>query len=112
MSTATPPAERSAIRAVLPGLLLAMLLAMLDAMIVSTALPAVVSNLGGFNELAWVVAVYLLTSTVSAPIWGKLGDLYGRKTLLRTSIAVFVVGSALSGLAHSMPELIAFRALQ
>lgn len=89
-----------------------MLLAMLDAMIVSTALPAVVGDLGGFDQLAWVVAVYLLTSTVSTPIWGKLGDLYGRKPLFLVAIVIFLVGSVLSGLAPNMTLLIVSRAVQ
>lgn len=104
--------ERSQIGAVLPGLLLAMLLAMLDAMIVSTALPAIVADLGGFEHLSWVVAIYLLTSTVSAPIWGKLADMYGRKSLFVTAVVIFLVGSVLCGLAQGMGQFIAFRALQ
>jgi EmrB/QacA subfamily drug resistance transporter len=102
----------SDIRTVLPGLLLAMLLAMLDATIVSTALPAVVGDLGGFDQLSWVVAAYLLTSTVSTPVWGKLGDQYGRKGLFITAIVIFLAGSTLSGMAGSMGQLIAYRALQ
>lgn len=112
MAMATPVAEKSAIRTVLPGLLLAMLLAMLDALIVSTALPAIVADLGGFGHLSWVVAAYLLTSTVSTPVWGKLGDLYGRKSLFASAIVIFLVGSALCGVATSMGALVAFRALQ
>jgi len=94
------------------GLLLAMLLASLDQTIVSTALPTIVRDLGGLDELSWVVTAYLLTATVSTPLWGRLSDLYGRRTLFQGSIAVFLAGSALSGLAHSMGELIGFRALQ
>lgn len=104
--------QKSPIRTVLPGLLLAMLLAMLDAMIVSTALPAVVGDLGGFGQLSWVVAIYLLTSTVSTPIWGKLGDLLGRKNLFLIAIGIFLVGSVLSGIAGTMTELIIYRAVQ
>jgi EmrB/QacA subfamily drug resistance transporter len=112
MVTARSAGEKSAIARVLPGLLLAMLLAMLDAMIVSTALPTVVADLGGFENLSWVVAAYLLTSTVSTPLWGKAGDLYGRKTLFVTAVVIFLVGSMLCGLAQSMGQLIAFRAFQ
>jgi EmrB/QacA subfamily drug resistance transporter len=112
MVTALSVGEKSAIARVLPGLLLAMLLAMLDAMIVSTALPTVVADLGGFENLSWVVAAYLLTSTVTTPLWGKAGDLYGRKNLFITAVVIFLVGSMLCGLAQSMGQLIAFRALQ
>ena len=112
MVTVPSAGEKSALARVLPGLLLAMLLAMLDAMIVSTALPTVVAQLGGFEDLSWVVAAYLLTSTVSTPLWGKAGDLYGRKNLLVTAIVLFLSGSVLCGVAQSMGMLIAFRALQ
>jgi EmrB/QacA subfamily drug resistance transporter len=97
---------------VLPGLMLAMLLAMLDNMIVSTAMPRIVGDLHGLTHLSWVVTAYVLGTTVSTPLWGKIGDLYGRKNVFLTSIVIFLVGSALSGMAHSMGELIAFRALQ
>lgn len=110
--TTPAAAEKSQIGAVLPGLLLAMLLAMLDAMIVSTALPTVVGELGGFEHLSWVVAIYLLTSTVSAPIWGKLADLYGRKRLFVTAVMIFLAGSVLCGLAQNMGQFIAFRGVQ
>ena len=94
------------------GLLLAMLLAALDQTIVSTALPAIVRDLGGIDELSWVVTAYLLTATVSTPLWGRISDLYGRKRLFQAAIAIFLVGSALSGLSQSLDELIGFRALQ
>jgi EmrB/QacA subfamily drug resistance transporter len=97
---------------VLPGLLLALILAMLDQLVVSTALPRIVGDLGGLNHLSWVVTAYVLASTITTPLYGKLGDLYGRKRLLIAAIVVFLVGSALSGQAHSMDQLIAFRALQ
>jgi EmrB/QacA subfamily drug resistance transporter len=97
---------------ILGALLLGMLLAALDQTIVSTALPTIVGDLHGGSHLAWVVTAYLLTSTVSTPLWGKLGDQYGRKIFFQASIVVFVIGSALSGLSHTMTELIAFRALQ
>ena len=89
-----------------------MLLAALDQTIVATALPRIVSDLHGLNELSWVVTAYLLTSTITVPIAGKLSDIYGRKKLLLLGIFVFVGGSALSGLSQNMAELIAFRALQ
>jgi len=97
---------------VLPGLLLAMIIAMLDQLVVSTALPRIVSDLGGLSRLAWVVTAYILTSTIATPLYGKLGDLYGRKRLLMVAIVIFLIGSALSGLSQSMDQLIAFRALQ
>ena len=96
----------------LPGLLLAIMIAMLDQLVVSTALPRIVGDLGGLNHLAWVVTAYVLASTVTTPLYGKLGDLYGRKRLLMIAIVIFLIGSALSGLAHSMDQLIAFRAIQ
>jgi EmrB/QacA subfamily drug resistance transporter len=100
------------IRIVLSGLLIAMLLAMLDNMIVGTAMPTIVGDLGGVNHLSWVVTAYILATTASTPIWGKLGDLYGRKGVFMTSIVIFLAGSALSGLSQNMNELIAFRAIQ
>ena len=98
---------------VLGALMLGMLLAALDQTIVSTALPTIVSDLGGLEHLSWVVTAYLLASTVTTPLWGKLGDLYGRKTLFQTAIVIFLVGSALCrALAQTMGQLIGFRALQ
>src|SRR6476646_11312968 len=94
------------------GLVLAMLLAALDSTIVSTALPTIVSELGGLEHLAWVVTVYLLAQTIVTPIYGKLGDLYGRKIVLQSAIVLFLVGSALCGLSRNMMELILFRAIQ
>src|SRR5579884_3534529 len=94
------------------GLMLAMLIASLDQTIVATALPTIVSDLGGLNQLSWVVTGYLLASTVSTPLWGKLGDLYGRKRLFQTSIILFLIGSALCGISQNMTELIIFRAFQ
>ena len=116
-----PPGMRREVVLILPGLMLAMLLAMLDNFIVSTSLPRIVGELGGLSHLSWVVTAYVLGTTVSTPIWGKIGDLYGRKTIFLTSIVIFLVGSALCGAAGStllggtadgMAELIAFRALQ
>src|SRR2546430_6255319 len=98
--------------AVLPGLLLAILLAMLDNMIVSTAMPRIVGELHGLSHLPWVVTAYVLGTTVSTPLWGKIGDLYGRKSIFLTSIVVFLAGSALSGASQTMGQLIGFRALQ
>src|SRR3954466_959561 len=97
---------------VFSGLLLAMLLAPLDSTIVSTALPTIVGDLGGLEHLAWVVTGYLLAQTIVTPIYGKLGDLYGRKIVLQSAVVLFLVGSALCGLSRSMMQLIAFRALQ
>src|SRR3954464_10394511 len=94
------------------GLLLAMLLASLDQTIVSTALPTVVHDLGGLDQIAWGVTAYMLGATVSMPLWGRISDLYGRKRLFQGAILVFLLGSALSGAAASLGELIAFRALQ
>jgi EmrB/QacA subfamily drug resistance transporter len=94
------------------GLLLAMLLASLDQTIVSTALPTIVGDLGGLDQLSWVVTAYLLAATVSMPIWGRISDLYGRKRLFQAAIVVFLAGSAASGAAQSLGELIAFRAFQ
>ena len=88
------------------------MLAMLDQLIVSTALPRIVGDLGGVTHLSWVVTAYVLAATITTPLYGKLGDLYGRKRLLMAAIVIFLVGSALSGLAHSMDQLIAFRAVQ
>ncbi|MFJ4618288.1 DHA2 family efflux MFS transporter permease subunit [Streptomyces sp. NPDC088812] len=94
------------------ALLLGMLLAALDQTIVSTALPTIVSELGGLEHLSWVVTAYLLASTAATPLWGKLGDQYGRKRLFQTAIVIFLLGSALCGTAQDMPQLIAFRAVQ
>jgi EmrB/QacA subfamily drug resistance transporter len=97
---------------VFSGIMLGMLLAAIDQTIVATALPTIVGDLGGLSHLAWVVTAYLLAETISTPLFGKLGDLYGRKRLFQAAITIFVVGSALSGLATSMGQLIAFRAIQ
>jgi EmrB/QacA subfamily drug resistance transporter len=108
-----PPAQhKSSLAAVFGALFLALLLAALDQTIVSTALPTIVGELGGLTHLSWVVTAYLLTSAVAGPFYGKFGDLHGRKIVLQAAIAVFLVGSALCGLAQNMLELILFRALQ
>jgi EmrB/QacA subfamily drug resistance transporter len=118
MSTSAPALAptldlpRRRVLLIIGALLLGMFLAALDQTIVSTALPTIVGDLHGASHLTWVVTAYLLASTVSTPLWGKLGDQYGRKTFFQAAIVVFLVGSALSGLSHSMIELIAFRALQ
>ena len=106
------PGRRREVMAVFPGLMLAIALAMLDNMIVGTAMPRIVGELGGIAHLSWVVTAYVLGTTVSTPIWGKLGDLYGRKSIFLTSIGIFLVGSALSGMSQTMGQLIGFRALQ
>lgn len=107
-----PGGHQSSVALIIGALMLAMLLSALDQTIVATALPTIAGDLGGLNHLSWVVTAYLITSTVSTPLWGKLGDLYGRKKLFQISIVIFLVGSALSGLSHNMTELISFRALQ
>ncbi|QNT91710.1 MFS transporter [Streptomyces griseofuscus] len=100
------------VRLVFLGLMLAMLLAALDQMIVATALPKVVGELHGLDRMSWAITAYLLTSTVGLPLYGKLGDLFGRKGVFLFAIAVFVLGSALAGRAGSMDQLIGYRALQ
>jgi MFS family permease len=106
------PESRQRVRLIFSALLLVLLLASLDQTIVSTALPTIVGDLGGLDHLSWVVTAYLLTATVAGPLYGKLGDLYGRKLVLQAAIVIFLVGSALCGIAQGMTELIAFRALQ
>jgi EmrB/QacA subfamily drug resistance transporter len=104
--------ERQRVRLIFGALLLVLLLASLDQTIVSTALPTIVGDLGGIEHLSWVVIAYLLASTVAGPLYGKFGDLYGRKGILQAAIVIFLIGSVLCGLAQNMGELIAFRALQ
>ena len=99
-------------RLIFGALMLVLLLAALDQTIVSTALPTIVGELGGLDHLSWVVTAYLLTATVSGPLYGKLGDLYGRKIVLQAAIVIFLVGSALCGLSQNMGQLIGFRAVQ
>jgi EmrB/QacA subfamily drug resistance transporter len=100
------------VRLVFVGLMLALLLAALDQMIVATALPKIVGDLHGLDRMSWAITAYLLTSTVGLPIYGKLGDLFGRKGVFQFAIIVFVLGSALCGWSRSMDQLIAFRAVQ
>ena len=112
-SVAVPaPIDRSRVRVIFAGLMLVMLLAALDQTIVATALPTIVGDLGGLDRLAWVTSAFLLAQTVVTPIYGKLGDLYGRKRILQSAVILFLVGSALCGQANGMSELIAFRAVQ
>ncbi|MDK9499081.1 MFS transporter [Streptomyces katrae] len=109
------PAAEHASREVLVSigaLLLGLLISALDQTIVSTALPTIVSELGGMEHLSWVVTAYMLASTAATPLWGKLGDQYGRKKLFQAAIVIFLIGSALCGLAQNMPQLIGYRALQ
>jgi EmrB/QacA subfamily drug resistance transporter len=108
----TPVLSHRQILTILSGLLLGMLLAALDQTIVSTALPRIVGDLRGLSHIAWVTTAYLLASTVTTPLWGKLGDLFGRKYLFQAAIVIFLVGSALCGTVDSMLQLIVFRGLQ
>lgn len=94
------------------GVMTGMFIAALEATVVGTAMPTVIASLGGLNQYSWVFSAYLVTSTVTVPVWGKLSDLYGRGLMYQIGIAVFLIGSILSGFATSMPQLIAFRALQ
>jgi EmrB/QacA subfamily drug resistance transporter len=103
---------RREVLVVFAALMLAVLLAALDGTIVATALPTITAELGGLDQLSWVVTGYLLASTISTPIYGKLGDLYGRKRVFQAAIVIFLIGSALCGQAQGMGELIAFRTLQ
>ena len=97
---------------VFTGLMLVMLMAALDQTIVSTALPTIVGDLGGLNHISWVVTAYLLAQTAVMPVYGKLGDLFGRKIVLQVALVIFLIGSALCGLSTSLPELVSFRAIQ
>ncbi|MFB8394922.1 MDR family MFS transporter [Streptomyces yangpuensis] len=118
VETSKPAAETSqevkprSVRVVLMALMIAMLLAMLDNMIIGTAMPTIVGELGGLEHLSWVVTAYTLATAASTPIWGKIGDMYGRKGSFLTSIVIFLIGSALSGMAQDMGQLIGFRAIQ
>jgi EmrB/QacA subfamily drug resistance transporter len=104
--------SRHPLALIFSGLLLVMFLAALDQTIVATALPTIVGDLGGLSHISWVVTAYLLAQTVVTPLYGKLGDLYGRKVVLQGALVLFLAGSALCGLSQSLDELIAFRALQ
>lgn len=109
---APQPLTHRQVLVVFSGLLMVMLLAALDSTIVSTALPTIVGELGGLDHLAWVVTGYLLAQTIVTPVYGKLGDLYGRKIVLQSAVVLFLIGSALCGLSQSMTQLILFRAIQ
>src|ERR1700729_2312238 len=109
---ALPGLSRRSILLIIGALMLGMLLAALDQTIVSTALPTIVGDLHGGAHIAWGITSYLLATTVSTPLWGKLGDQYGRKVFFQAAIVIFLAGSILSGLSHTMIELIAFRAVQ
>jgi EmrB/QacA subfamily drug resistance transporter len=111
-SQALPGLGKRRVLLIIGALMLGMLLAALDQTIVSTALPTIVGDLKGGSHIAWVITAYLLATTVSTPLWGKLGDQYGRKIFFQASIVIFLVGSILSGISNSMFELIAFRAVQ
>jgi EmrB/QacA subfamily drug resistance transporter len=106
------PLQHRQVLVVFSGLLLVLLLAALDSTIVSTALPTIVSELGGLEHLAWVVTGYLLAQTIVTPVYGKLGDLYGRKMVLQSAIVLFLVGSVLCGMSRNMTQLILFRGIQ
>ena len=113
-SSAPEPVKlpRRQLLTVFSGLLLSMLLAALDSTIVATALPTIVRELGGLERLSWVVTAYLLAQTIVIPLYGKIGDLYGRKAVLQSAIVIFLIGSALCGLSRSLMALIVFRAIQ
>src|SRR6202045_795204 len=109
---AMPGLGRRRILLIIFALMCGMMLAALDQTIVATALPTIVGDLKGGSHIAWVVTAYLLATTVSTPLWGKLGDQYGRKVFFQAAIVIFLAGSVLAGISQSMTELIAFRALQ
>jgi MFS family permease len=106
------PVSKRELYTVFAGLMLALTLASLDQNIVSTALPRIVSDLGGLAHLSWVVTAFMVTSTISTPLYGKLSDMYGRKPLFFTAIIIFLIGSVVCGLAQTMFQLILFRAIQ
>ena len=110
--TPPPALSQRQIWVIFSGLMLGMLLASLDQTIVSTALPTIVADLGGASHLSWVVTAYMLASTVTTQLWGKLGDLFGRKVLFLVAIAVFLVGSVLCATAQDMVQLVVYRAVQ
>lgn len=116
MTTATEPSEAAVgsrqLKLIFVGLMLGVLLASLDQTVVATALPTIVGDIGGLNHLSWIVTSYLLAGTVVTPLYGKFGDLYGRKTFFQIGVVIFVLGSMGCGVAQNMPELIVFRAVQ
>ena len=111
----TPPGYEFTVGRVLSiylGLMIVLMLAALDQTIVATALPRIVSDVGGISEYSWVFAAYMLTSTITVPLYGRLGDVYGRRPLFLVAIAIFLVGSALCGAAQEMTELVLARGVQ
>ncbi|MET0639526.1 MAG: MFS transporter, partial [Hyphomicrobium sp.] len=114
ISERQPPPETSTREriAIFSALALVLLLASLDQTIVATALPTIVREIGGLSHLSWIVTAYLLATTIVVPLYGKLGDLFGRRIVLQSAVVIFLVGSALCGMATNLPELIAFRILQ
>lgn len=107
-----PQSESRQRLAIFGALALVLLLASLDQTVVSTALPAIVREIGGLSHLSWIVTAYLLATTIVVPLYGKLGDLFGRRIILQAAVVIFIAGSALCGLAQNLPELIAFRIVQ
>src|SRR5688572_16061344 len=107
-----PALEMSSRRrlAVTLGVITGMFLAALEATVVGTAMPTVIASLGGLSHYSWVFSAYLITSTLTVPVWGKLSDLYGRRLFFQLGVAVFLLGSVLSGVSESMTQLIVFRA--
>ncbi|MHB8506346.1 MAG: MDR family MFS transporter [Acidimicrobiales bacterium] len=112
MPAAVSPLTHRQIRVVYAGLMLGLMVASLDQTIVATALPTIAGDLGGINDLSWVVSAYLVTSTITTPLYGKLGDLYGKKPVFQFAIAIFLIGSVMSGAAQTLPQLVVFRAVQ
>jgi EmrB/QacA subfamily drug resistance transporter len=111
-SEAGAPREDARVAVIFTGLMLVLLLAALDNTIVATALPTIVGDLGGLEHISWITSAYLLAQTAVTPLYGKFGDLYGRKRILQSAVVLFLAGSALCGLSKNMTELIAFRAVQ
>ena len=96
----------------IPGILIALFLAALDNTILSTSMPKIVHELGGLEYYAWTVSVFMLLQTASVPVWGRLSDIYGRRWFMAAGVLIFSAGSAWAGAVHSMPELVAARAVQ
>src|SRR5260221_6250476 len=109
--TDAPIQPQPRLRLIFLALMLVLLLASLDQTIVATALPTIVGDLGGLSHLSWVVTAYLLASTITGPLYGKFGDLFGRKGTLQVAIVIFLIGSQLLRIARTLPELISFRPL-
>src|SRR5215472_11146445 len=116
VATAAEPSDIAVgsrqLKLIFVGLMMGVLLASLDQTVVTTALPTIVGDLGGINHLSWVVTSYLLAGTVVTPLYGKFGDMYGRKNFFQLGVAIFILGSILCGFARNMDELIFFRAVQ